>query len=369
MATRRTTGSSPVVGGPNAPAPSRHIRAGLGDPGLTEVVAWTDEEYARATQIDRGDAVRELDAVALRDAYQAMLQMRALDAAAAALAGDGSIGSYVPTKGVEAAVVGATAALRLEDMVTANRRSAGAALLRGLPVAAFAAQLLGNRDDLARGRRLPGCPAVPRALNVVPGSSHAGTQLPHAAGIAWAAKMQRKPVVALGYLDPQEIDAEDFHTGLNFAGVFHLPVVFVCLNDRPDSPLRTGETVAIRAFAYGIAGSRVDGTDLVAVWAHVRAAVERARRGQGATLIEAVIAPGTNPLAVSGARLAAAGVLDARGASEMQAAAEAGVRAAVESERRVGPPPLSGIIEGVMAQPSTALREQLDELARTRQKS
>ncbi len=367
MAPRRPTGSAPVTGASNPPATSRHIRAGLGDPGLTEVVAWTDEEYARATQIDRGENLRELDAPALREAYRAMLQMRALDGAAAALAGDGTIGSYLPTRGVEAAVIGAVAALRLDDMVAANRRSAGAALYRGLPVRAFAAQLFGNRDDLARGRRLPGCPAIPRALNVVPGSSHAGTQLPHAAGIAWAAKMQRKPTVALAYLDPHEIDAEDFHTGLNFAGVFQLPVLFLCLNDRPDSPMKTGETVAVRAFAYGIAGSRVDGADLAAVWAHVRAAADRARRGQGATLIEAVVTPGANPLAVSGARLAAAGALDPRAAAEMQASAEAEVKNAVEAERRAGPPPLAGIIEGVMAQPSTALREQLDELTRTRQ--
>ena len=133
--------------------------------------------------------------------------------------------------------------------------------------------------------------------------------------------------------------------------------------------MKTGETVAIRALAYGIAGSRVDGTDLVAVWSHVRAAAERARRGQGATLIEAVIPADANPLVVSGARLGAANVMDARTASELQAAAAADVKAAIEAERRSGPPPLSGIIDGVMAETSTALREQLDELTRTRQRS
>ena len=368
MATRRTTGSSPKTGAAAAPT-SRHLRAGMGAPGLAEVEAWTDEEYARATQIDRAEGLRELDAPLLRDAYRAMLQMRALDAAATGLADSGTIGSYVSTKGVEAAVIGAVAALRPEDMVAAGRRSGAAALHRGLPVAAFAAQLFGNADDLARGRRLPGSPAIPRALNVIPGSSHAGTQLPHAAGIAWAAKMQRKPTVALGFLDPQEVDAEDFHTGLNFAGVFQLPVVFVCVNDRPDGPMKTGETVAIRAFAYGIAGSRVDGADLVAVWAHVRAAAERARRGQGATLIEAVIPAGVNPLAITGARLAAAKVLDPRSSSEMQAAAEAEVKAAIEAERGTGAPATATLIDGVMAQPSTALREQLDELTRTRHRS
>jgi pyruvate dehydrogenase E1 component alpha subunit len=373
MATRRTHKNPPPSAAPGGAAPaqptSRHIRAGLGDPAMAEVLAWTDEEYARAIEVDRGEGVRELDAAVLRQGYRAMLQMRALASAAEALAADGTIGSYVSTKGVEAAVVGAIAALGAEDMVVANRRSGAAALVRGLPVDAFAAQLFGNAHDLARGRRLPGCPAIPRALNVVPGSSHAGTQLPHAAGIAWAAKMQRKSTVALGYLDPQEVDAEDFHTGVNFAGAFHLPVVFVCLNDRPDSPMKTSETVAVRALAYGIAGSRVDGTDLIAVWAHVRAAAERARRGQGATLVEALIEPGRNPLAVSGARLAAAQIVDARAASEMQAAVENEVAAAIEAERGVGAPPLSEIIEGVTAQPSAALRGELDELTKARRKA
>ncbi len=374
MATRRTQKNGPPSPNPAGTAPaqptSRHIRAGLGDPALAEVLAWTDEAYARATTIvDRAEAVRELDAGALREAYRAMLQMRALDAAAQGLVADGTIGSYVPTKGVEAAVAGAIAALRTDDLVVANRRSGAAALVRGLPVAAFAAQLLGNAHDLARGRRLPGCPAIPRALNIVPGSSHAGTQLPQAAGIAWAAKMQRKPTVALAYLDPQEVDAEDFHTGVNFAGAFHLPVVFVCLNDRLHSPMKTAETVAVRALAYGIEGSRVDGTDLVAVWAHVRAAVERARRGEGATLVEAVIDPEQNALAISGARLAGAQIVDARGASELQAAARQEIAAAIDAERRVGPPPLSGIIDGVTSQPSDSLRGQLDQLTNARHKA
>ncbi len=369
MAARRTTSSSHTNGGSGAPPTSRHIRAGLGDPALAEVIAWTDEEYAQATQIDGADGLRELDAPALREAYRAMLQMRALDTAAHALSVQRTIGSYLSTKGIEAAVMGAIAALGRDDMVATGRRSGASALFRGWALAAYAAQLFGNADDLAQGRRLPGSPAIPRALNVVPGSSHAGTQLPHAAGIAWAAKMQRKPIVALAYLDPQEVDAEDFHTGLNFAGVFKLPVVFVCLNDRPDSPMKTGETIAVRALAYGIAGARVDGADLVAVWHHVRVAAERARRGQGATLIEAVIPEGTNPLAVSGARLGTADVMDAPTAMELQAKAAAEVKGVVEAERGTGLPPLSGIIDGVMAETSAALREQLDELTRTRQKS
>ena len=72
--------------------------------------------------------------------------------------------------------------------------------------------------------RIPGCPALPRALNILPASSHGGTQLPTAAGVAWAAKMQKKPTVALALMDASEVDAEDFHAGVNFAAVFRLPV-------------------------------------------------------------------------------------------------------------------------------------------------
>ncbi len=336
MGARKTQSKPPASGGTGAGSTSRHIRAGMGDATITESLAWTDEEYARATQIDRAEGLRELDAAALHTAFGAMLRMRALDGAAAALVASGRLGSHRPTRGIEAAVMGAIAGLGPDDMVAAGPRSGAAALYRGWPVEELAAQLFGNADEWSAGR-LAGWLTIPRALNVVPGSSHAATQLPHAAGIAWAAKMQRKSTVALGYLDPQEIDAEDFHTGLNFAGVYRLPVVFVCLNDRLNGPMQTGETIAVRALAYGIAGSRVDGTDLCAVWAHVRAAAERARRGQGATLVEAVIptaAQQPDPLAVSGARLAAARVLDARAASEMQAEAEDEVRAALDVQAR-----------------------------------
>ena len=106
-------------------------------------------------------------------------------------------GSYAGDGGNEAAIVGAVAALsltmwwRLGGALRARRFAAGIPSLRWM------AQLFGNAHDLSRGRRLPGCPAVPRALNILPASDHAGTQLPQAAGVAWAAKMQKKPTVAL----------------------------------------------------------------------------------------------------------------------------------------------------------------------------
>jgi pyruvate dehydrogenase E1 component alpha subunit len=353
------------------------IRAGMGAPDATEIEAWTDADYERATGLvsflaangkaDRA-ALPAFEPPVLRDAYRAMLRARALDAAALELVKAGRIGSYARTEGTEAAVVGAVAALTSEDVVAPGRRDAAAALARGYPVGGLVAQLFGNANDLARGRRIPGCAALPRALNVLPASSHAATQLPHAAGVAWAAKMQKKSTVALALLDAIEVDAEDFHTGLNFAGVFRLPVIFVCTNDGKTAPLPTSQTIAVRALEYGIAGVRVDGGDFLAVAGAVRAAAERARKGGGATLIEAVLGDADACVRLA-AWLAAEKVLDAPADQAMRAEVEAEVRAALAAEESVGPPPARAIIEDVLARPSSALEEQLDELERIRDKT
>jgi pyruvate dehydrogenase E1 component alpha subunit len=353
------------------------IRAGMGAPEVREIEAWTEEDYRRATglvtvlageraKVDRA-GVPAFEPAALRDAFGAMLRARALDAAAAELQRAERIGSYTETRGTEAAVVGAVAALSPEDVVAPGRRDTGAALCRGYSVAALAAQLFGNAHDLARGRRIPGCPALPRALNILPASSHAATQLPHAAGVAWAAKMQKKPTVALALMEAIEVDAEDFHTGVNFAAVFRLPVIFVCINDGKSAARMTSETIAVRALAYGIAGVRVDGGDFLAVAATVREAAVRARRGDGATLIEAVLGQG-GPDGIDrlGAWLAGEKIVDAAAAAAMKSAAEAEVRAAVEGEQSIAPPPSRSIIEHVLAHPSPALEEQLADLDRVR---
>ncbi|HEY6476528.1 MAG TPA: thiamine pyrophosphate-dependent enzyme, partial [Polyangia bacterium] len=268
------------VAGLNSSVPL--VRAGMGAPEVAEIEAWTDADYQRATglvsllardgksgkvganaKVDRA-ALPAFEPAALRDAFRAMLRAGALDAAAGELVKAGRIGSYAETAGTEAAVVGAVAALTPDDVVAPGRRDAAAALARGYPLAGLVAQLLGNAHDPAHGRRMPGCPVLPRALNVLPASSHAGTQLPHAAGVAWAAKMQGKPTVALALMDAIDVDAEDFHAGVNFAAVFRVPAIFVCVNDGKRASLATSETIAVRALAYGIAGARVDGGDFLA---------------------------------------------------------------------------------------------------------
>jgi len=300
------------------------IRAGMGDVEAPTVEAWSDDDYRRATGLGTilsadGRAERAgvpaLAPAALRDCYRTMLRVRALDDLMTGdrTAVDGDPDATPSSRGCEAAIVGAVAALEADDIVVPGRREQGAALWRGHTIASFSAGV-----------------AVPRALGVLPGSRHAATQLPHATGIAWAMKLQAKAPanqpagkpsaagagkVTLAYLDREATSAEDFHAGLNFAGVFRVPAVFVCINGGSGATAPSVETVsqtlAVKALAYGIAGVRVDGNDLFAVFAATRAAAARARRGDGATLIEAVLAANGDPLERGGRWLAAQTILDA----------------------------------------------------------
>jgi pyruvate dehydrogenase E1 component alpha subunit len=252
-----------------------------------------------------------------------MLRIRALGERLSARAGAEPGDAPLATRGWEAAIVGAVSALEADDVVVPGRREAVAALWRGHTPAAIAAGA-----------------AIPRALAVLPASPHGATHLPHATGIAWAMKMQAKgPVasakggagkVALAYLDREATSAEDFHAGLNFAGVFRVPVVFVCIDDGAARAASSGssetvsETMAVKALAYGLPGVRVDGSDLFAVHAAVKAAAARARSGGGATLVEAALAATGDPIDRVTRWLAGEKILDG--------AAESALRREVEAE-------------------------------------
>ena len=225
--------------------------------------------------------------------YRGMLLIRLLDERLMTMQRQGRVGFYAEARGQEATVIGPVAALEQGDWVVPSHREGGAALFRGLPLQSYIAQVFGNVKDIGKGRQMPVHPAAPRALRFLPISSCVATQLPQATGIAWAAKIKGDKTVVLAYLGEGATSAEDFHTGVNFAAVFKVPVVFICVNNgwavsTPASAQSASETFAVKALAYGIPGVRVDGNDLFAVHAATREAVDRARRGEGATLIEAV---------------------------------------------------------------------------------
>jgi pyruvate dehydrogenase E1 component alpha subunit len=223
---------------------------------------------------------------------RAMLLVRATDSKAMNLQRSGRIGFYVPSFGQEACQVGSASCLTPEDWVVPAYREPGAALLRGFPVKHLIAQCYGNKADPQKGRQMPSHYGS-RAINFVSPSSPVGTQITYATGIAWAMRIRRDPLVALVYFGDGATSEGDFHAGLNFAGVFKAPCVYFCNNNgwAISVPLKrqtASTTLAQKAVAYGFEGVRCDGNDILAVIAATKAAVDKARSGEGPTLIEAL---------------------------------------------------------------------------------
>jgi len=228
----------------------------------------------------------------LRRLYRHMLKMRVLDQRMLSLQRQGRVGFYGTATGEEAAVTGSAFVLRPEDWVFPALRQMGVSLWRGTTVTELVCQLIGNSGDVLIGRQMP-CHFSDRKVNTVAWSSVIGTQLPHAMGAAWAARLKGDDVVCMGYLGDGASSVGDFHAAANFAGVMKLPVVFFCQNNQwaisvPLSKQTGSESIAIKANAYGFPGVRVDGNDVLAVIAATREAVDRARSGGGPTLVEAV---------------------------------------------------------------------------------
>jgi TPP-dependent pyruvate/acetoin dehydrogenase alpha subunit len=348
------------------------------------IEAWDDDDYRRATGLltvlgEDGTAkvpAPQLDPQRWRDAFRTMLRIRAFDRRAAALVKAERVPAHPRAEGLEAVLIGGALALEPDDVIVPGLYAAAAGIHRGAAVGALADQLFGNENDLAAGRQLPGFPALPRGTNVLPGTPLRGTHLAHATGVAWAMRMRQKPgspsKVALAYLDVPATSAEDFHAGLNFAGVYRAPVVFLCANQGGDPavPETVSATIAVKAFAYGFAGVRVDGCDLLAVLAATQAAVERARAGGGATLIEAVVAREvTDPLDQLGGWLAAQKILDPADQTALRGEVDKEIDVAFAAEESVGPPSRRRLIEDVYARPSAALEDALDALERIQKKT
>ena len=228
----------------------------------------------------------------LRLVYRHMVETRLLDERLTALQRQGRIGFHVGCLGEEAAIVGSAFAMRKQDWLFPCYREFGAALLRGLPFQRFIDNMFGNDNDTVRGRQMPDHYTCRRA-HFMSISSPVGTQITQGVGFAWAAKLRREDVATLIYFGDGATSSNDFHSGMNFAGVFKTPSVLFCRNNGwaisvPTERQTASETFAQKGEAYGVPGVRVDGNDLFAVIAVVRAAVSRAAKGEGPTLIEAL---------------------------------------------------------------------------------
>jgi len=230
---------------------------------------------------------------ALVDSYRLMVLARITDERCLSLQRQGRIGFYAPLMGQEAAQVGASRALAPEDWVFPAYRELAVALARGVSLRAIFDQLLGNADDRIKGRQMPNHFGF-RDVNFVVASSPIGTQITQAVGAAMAAQRRGDPIVTIAFFGDGATSSNDFHAGLNFAGVFRTPTIFFCQNNQwaislPRERQTRSATLAEKASAYGFPGVVVDGNDVRAVYSAVREARARAVSGGGPTLIEAEV--------------------------------------------------------------------------------
>jgi pyruvate dehydrogenase E1 component alpha subunit len=219
----------------------------------------------------------------LRSLYRAMLLGRRLDERMVRLQRQGRIGTFAPTKGQEAAQIGSIFSLRPTDWMVPSFRETAAMIWRGWPIEKL---LLFFAGRLEGGQPAPDQHDLPITIPVA-------TQLPHAVGLAYAAQYRGDDVVVMAYFGDGATSEGDFHEAMNFAGVWHVPVIFICQNNQwaisvPLKKQTHSRTIAQKALAYGLPGLQVDGNDVLAVYVATREAVERARAGDGPTLIECV---------------------------------------------------------------------------------
>jgi len=224
--------------------------------------------------------------------YRELRRIRGLDERMQALQRQGRIGFYGTCTGQEAVPVALGFALPHSDWVFPALRESSVLLVRGFPLQSYLAQVFGSDRDVLKGRQMPSHMSG-RAANVVSWSSCIGTQLTHAVGAAWAAKMRRETMVSAACLGDGATSSADFHSALNFAQVFRVPCVFVCQNNQwaistPAARQSNTATFAERALAYAMPAERLDGNDVCELYLAFQRAAERARAGLGPTFLECV---------------------------------------------------------------------------------
>ena len=215
--------------------------------------------------------------------YRQMRRARQFDERGWVLYRQGRLGVFPPFGGMEASQCGTAAALSKNDWLFPTYRDTGAALTLGLPIA----------RTLAYWRTSPHGWAMPADLKVLPFYIPIATQYPQAVGAALAEKRKGTRNVAMAFIGDGGSSEGDFHEALNFAGALNAPCIFILQNNGwaisvPTATQTKATNLSKRADGYGIPGVRVDGNDVLATWHVTNQAVERARQGEGPTLIETV---------------------------------------------------------------------------------
>lgn len=334
-----------------------------------------------------GNATQPLPAFAqdtarLVELYRAMTLTRAFDTKAVALQRTGKLGTFASSLGQEAIGVGVAAAMRPDDALFPSYRDHAAQLLRGVTMTEsllyWGGDERGSNFSVAR-HDFPNC--VPIA-----------TQVCHAAGAAYAFKLHKTPRVAVTLVGDGGTSKGDFYEAMNMAGVWQAPLVIVVNNNRwaismPRERQTAAATLAQKAIAAGIEGRQVDGNDVVAVHDATRNALEKARRGEGPTFIEALsyrlgdhttaddatryrdpedVASqwASEPIARLRKYLLRIGAWDKTQEEALAKACHAQVESAVEAYLAIAPPDASAMFEHLYAALPHALDEQLETALR-----
>ncbi len=215
--------------------------------------------------------------------HRTMVLARRFDERMLQLQRQGRIGTFAPIKGQEAAQLGIVAALRDSDWLVPSFREQAASLWRGQSMESF----LLVYGGFYQGNELP------EDTRNLPVAVPVGTQPLHAVGLSYGIKYRGKDDVVVTFFGDGATSEGDFHEAMNFAGVWQTPTIFVCQNNQwaislPRSRQTNSKTLAQKALAYGMPGRQVDGNDVLAVYLAAAEAAERARAGQGPTMIECV---------------------------------------------------------------------------------
>jgi len=315
----------------------------------------------------------------LRSAYRWMVLGRSLDSRMQALQRQGRVGFYGAATGHEAVNVAAGLASVPDDWVFPGLREQMVALVRGHPLATYVHHLFADAKDPALGRNMP-CHPSAREVHYVSMSSVIGTQISHAVGLAYGIKLRAENGASLAFFGDGATSSNDFHAGLNFAGVFQLPVVFCCANNQwaisvPVERQTAAPTLASKSSAYGIPGRRVDGTDFVAAFRELSTGLRQARANGGPSLIEFLVyrmtphsssddpgryqpadwmarAASHDPVGRLESWLETQGLLSETDRARWEAEADHEVRSAIELAEKTAAPPAASLTEDVYASPS-----------------
>ena len=234
-----------------------------------------------------------LSADDLRSMYRTMVTARLVDEAAFRLNRQGKAPFVVPVSGHEGCQVGTAWAMRPgQDIWLPYYRDVAVVLVAGMTPYEIFLGLFAKADDPSSGGRQMPSHWGSRRLGIISHSSPIATQIPHAAGVAYAVRYREEDAVVGCWFGEGATSEGAWHEGLNFAGIHRLPVVFVCENNHyaisvAQSKQMAIENVADRAAGYGFPGVVVDGNDVLACFEAMRHAVDRAKAGEGPTLIEA----------------------------------------------------------------------------------